>query len=96
MRSLAGIRDQVSGESRALALLKPLVKNISANQDLPPAQQVLVPAAVLVCLCDALQTDPHEVVNQIMRARKDMNSAFQNQWAAMVEYAKGEIQGGLK
>lgn len=91
MRTVTGIRDQVSMFSRAYDLIEPMVGTISANQDKPPVHQIMEPAAVLVCLCDALDIDPHAVVSQIQRARKDMNSTFRNEWAAMVAYAKGEL-----
>lgn len=92
MTSNASIRDQVALFSGALSLIEPMIMRITNSQDLPSDQQILVPAAVLVCFCDALDMDPVVVVEQIRRARGDMNSAFHNEWAAMVEYARGELK----
>lgn len=89
--SNAGVRDQVVAFCSPAALREPLVRNISRNQDLAPSLQVLVPAAVLVCLCEALGMDPHEVVSLIQRAKSDVDSPYANQWRAMEAYARGEL-----
>lgn len=92
MTSSASIRDRVAYFSDALALIKPLITNINGNQDLSAELQILTPAAVLVCFCDALDMDPVTVVEQIRRARSDLTSPFHYEWKAMTEFARGELK----
>lgn len=92
MASNLGIRDRVSFFSDAISLLEPIITGITNMQDAPAEHQILAPAAVLVCLCDSVGIDPHIVVNQIQRARSQMNSPFHNEWRAMVAYGEGELK----
>lgn len=86
--------DAVRWFSEHSALRKPMVRIISAVQDYRPDVRVLAPAAVLVCVCDALGLNPHDVIQQIYNAKRNVDGPFTHQYGAMTEYAKGEILKG--
>lgn len=91
MKSVSAIVDSIRWFSNAALLRPTVVRTISANQDQPPATQVLGTAAALVALCEGVGIDPHHVVSQINRAKSNVDSPFNSTWRGMVEYAKGEL-----
>lgn len=75
------------------SLRGPMVNLVSANQQMPPHEQILTLAMTFTCLAEAIGMDPHEVVAGIQRQKDVIDAPFASQWKAMTEYAKGELLG---
>jgi hypothetical protein len=86
------LKDSLRWFSNAPALRTPFVLAVDALQREPGVVQVMTPAVMLVCFCDALGIDPQEVVSQVKRMQRDLDGPFATQWAAMRAYAKGELK----
>ena len=84
--------DKIRWFSNGAALRAPMIKAINGVDTQPPHLQVLGLAAALAVMCDALELDPHDVVNQIRNATKNIDAAYTGQYAAMKNYVNGEFE----
>ena len=85
-------RDSLSYFSNGAGLRKPIVRAISAVQDFQPHVQILALALALEVLCDGIEHDAHDVINQVKRAKKDTDGPFAGQYQAMRNYSQGELR----
>jgi hypothetical protein len=89
--SKSDIESAVRWFSDAKQLRGPLYATVNALQDCPPAVQVLAPAATVVLFAEAIGLDPHDLIEQARRMKKDIDGAFANEWRAMDNYVHGEL-----
>jgi hypothetical protein len=89
--SRRSLRDRVLEFGDHGALRQPLVTLVDKLQDMPPALQILAPAATFVCMCRGAGLEPAEVLQLTERMERPIDGPFANQWAAMRAYAKGEL-----
>lgn len=89
--TLGNIFDGVSFLSDVRPIEKPMFAAVSAVQDLPPKYQIAALMAAAKVLCDAVEYDPHKLLDQMDRAQSDLDSPFHHQWKALREYARNEF-----
>jgi hypothetical protein len=91
--SSRSLRDRLLEFGNVGALRPLMVGNVDYVQDLPPAMQLLVPMLTAFCLAKGAGIEPRDVLTQIEKMARAVDGPFANQWAAMVAYAKGELNG---
>ena len=93
MRSLFvnSLRDRIIWFAAPRLLRVPMIKVIDANQDEPGQIQILSTALAFYALCKGTGMDYIEVIQLIERMEKDVNAPYANQFKAMMEYAKHEL-----
>lgn len=89
--SPAGLRDGVSLHGDPGPIRHAFTRAIGANDDQPPAVQVLGVAAAFVLMAETAGLDPHELVNRVRRMSTDLDGPFTSQWQAMKDYVRGEV-----
>ncbi|MEM7200287.1 MAG: hypothetical protein AAF628_08490 [Planctomycetota bacterium] len=87
----SAIRDQIALFGRAGQLREPAFKAASAIQDERPHIQILALATALAAECDAIQMNPHDVVQMVERAKQHIDGPFSTQYRALIEYFQGEF-----
>ena len=86
------LQDRISWFSEVASLRPLLVTLVDATQEYPGHWQVLAQGLALHCLCRGAGINPHEILHQIERMERDVDAPFANQFRAMKEYAKGELE----
>ncbi len=90
-QSSAGLRDRVGWFSQQSDLRTPMVTIIDAIQTLPGHIQILASALAFYTLCKGAGLDSHDIVQQIERMERNIDAPYANQFKAMKEYAKHEL-----
>ncbi len=86
-----GLQDRVSWFQQVAELRVPVVKIISAIEELPGHWQILAAGLTFFVLCRGGGLDPHEILQRITRMEKDADAPFAKTFKAMKEYAANEL-----
>ncbi len=86
------LQDRLSWFSEVAALRPMMVGIIDRIQGFPGHFQVYAAGITFYCLCKGAGVDPHEMVTRLQRMEKDVDAPFAREFAAMLEYAKGELE----
>ena len=87
----SGLRDRVRWFSRQSELRTPMVAIIDVIQTQPGEIQILASALALHTLCEGAGLNAHEVIYEIERMERNIDAPYANQYKAMKEYAKHEL-----
>ena len=85
------LRDRIMWFSAPRNLRVPMIKVIDSIQDYPGHEQILSSALAFYALCKGTNIDYIEVMRLIERVEKDVDAPYANQFKAMMEYAKYEL-----
>ena len=88
------IRTRIGFFNDAAPLREPAFRVINLIQDEQADVQILALATSLYAVCDALQLDPHDLLQKVDRARHHIDGPFQSHFKAIREYAQGELTHG--
>lgn len=69
----------------------PIVRVIDTLDREPPHVRLQAALATLDLFCEALGLCPYEALTQQRRMRRDIDGPFTKEWAAMADYARGEL-----
>jgi hypothetical protein len=92
MTSKSAIKDAVHWFSEATRLREPVVRLLSAVQNLRPDIQIMALATALVLICQALRLDTHDIIEKSRRAIRDADGPYAPQIAAMRTYATESLR----
>lgn len=85
------IRTRIGYFHDAAPLRVPAFKVIDQVQTEDADVQLLGVATALYAMCEALGLDPHDLLQKIARAKNHIDGPFTTHYAAIREYAKGEL-----
>ena len=85
------LRDRVMWFSQVESLRTPMVAIIDAIQHLPGHFQIMASALAFYTLCKGAGLDYIEIIQMIERMEKHVDGPYANQFKAMKEYAKHEL-----
>lgn len=86
------LQDRIAWFSEVASLRPLLVGCIDTLQTFPGQFQVWAAALTFYVLCRGAGVDPHELIVKMKRMEKDIDAPFANQFQAMLNYGKGELE----
>ena len=87
----SGLKDRITWFSEPRLLRVPMISIIDVIQSLPGHFQILSAALAFYTLCKGANIDYIEVIRMIERMEKHVDGPYANQFKAMKEYAKHEL-----
>jgi hypothetical protein len=86
------IRLRISAASSPAKFREPAFRVLDALQFSPPEVQLDALFLTAVAMSLTIGLDPHEMVTRAKRILPDADGPFTDQFAAMTDYAKGELR----
>ena len=88
---MSSISDKLRWFQQVPALREPVVRVISAIEDLPGHWQILTCGLTFLVLCRGAKVEPFEILTMLTKMEADADAPFAKTFHAMKQYAENEL-----